>query len=81
METKEYKGIITIGGKEYQCEVIDGIAYANGMIIDEFIKTLPYEDLMNTALMGAMITDCKNDGIDVSPKAILQSIENTENIN
>lgn len=66
------KGKITIGGKTYECEVIDGIRYVDGKTIDEFMRTLPIEDIINVAMAGASVNT------RVSPRKLLKEIEKNE---
>ena len=40
---KKYKGTVRIDGKEYPCEVKNGVRYINGMTVDEFYNTLPLD--------------------------------------
>lgn len=68
------KGKISIGGKTYECEVIDGIRYVDGKTIDEFMDTISIEDVMNLAIVGSSA------GTKVSPRELLKTIEkNTQN--
>lgn len=38
---EKYKGKLTLGNKEYECEVIDGVRYIDGKTVDEFYNELP----------------------------------------
>lgn len=50
--TPNMKGKITLGGKQYLAEIINGIQYVEGKTIDEFIKTLSPDDFIDAAIIG-----------------------------
>lgn len=52
MNEKEYKGKITIAGKQYDCEVIKGERFINGMAVEKFIETLDPFILCDMAEVG-----------------------------
>jgi len=41
-----------INGKEYPVEVRNGEPYINNQTVDEFMKTLPFEDIAHFAELG-----------------------------
>lgn len=44
---EKYKGKLTLGNKEYECEVIDGVRYIDGKTVDEFIMNCRLKKLLN----------------------------------
>lgn len=62
---KEYKGVLKLNGKEYKCEVIDGVPYIEGMRHDEFIDFLAdkgdWTAISDLAIIGMQaVKDKKN---------------------
>ncbi|MDD5006470.1 MAG: hypothetical protein PHS93_09535 [Candidatus Omnitrophica bacterium] len=49
---KKYKGLVSIGGRKYDCEVIDGERFIDGKTVDEFLKTLDPLTLCDMAIVG-----------------------------
>lgn len=49
------KALIKIGQSTYPCEVRDGVRYVNGMTVDDFIDTLPVDELVIVAKLGKAI--------------------------
>lgn len=49
---EKYKGKITLGNKEYECEVIDGVRYIDGKTVDEFYNELPIEEVIKLVRVG-----------------------------
>lgn len=47
-----YKGLAKIGSKVYKCHVVDGIRYIDGKTVDEFIKTLSPELIVEMFFAG-----------------------------
>ena len=49
---EKYKGKLTLGNKEYECEVIDGVRYIDGKTVDEFYNELPIEEVIKLVRVG-----------------------------
>lgn len=47
---EKYKGKLTLGNKEYECEVIDGVRYIDGKTVDEFYNELPIEEVIKAVI-------------------------------
>ena len=45
MNQQKYSGTMTIGGKVYRVEVVNGERYVEGMPVEAFLKTLSLNDL------------------------------------
>lgn len=54
---KEYKGQCAIAGKKYDCEVRNGVRYINNMTVDNFIKTLSFEEVLQAAVVGKAVIE------------------------
>lgn len=76
---KEYKDKVLIGGKEYACEVIDGVRYIDGKTTDEFVRTLDIDTIRNLSVVGFCAVECEKKGVDFSAKKTLDCLETTEN--
>lgn len=77
----KHKGKVTIAGVEYSCEVIDGVRYIDGKTVGEFLKTLSREAVFNLAAVGSVAVKAERDGLEISPAAVLKSIEGQEQPN
>lgn len=77
----KHKGRVTIAGVEYLCEVVDGIRYIDGKTVEEFLKTLPREAVFNLAAVGSVAVKAERDGLEISPSAVLKSMEGQEQSN
>jgi hypothetical protein len=49
--------VVTISGKHYNVEIVNGEPYINNMSIPEFMKTLTPAELMDTAVVGSHVVD------------------------
>ena len=75
---KVFKGIATIAGKKYPCEVRNGIQYIDGKTVDEFMDTLPADVLMDMARVGAGFIDAKKEGRNFSPQEAANDIHSVK---
>lgn len=64
---KEFKGKVCISGKEYTCEVINGVRYIDGVETSEFMKRLSIKDILQLSNIGAAAVDAEIEGVDFSP--------------
>lgn len=46
------KGTVTIDGKTYNCEVVNGERFIDGKTVDEFMKSLPTDTIQRLAQVG-----------------------------
>jgi hypothetical protein len=60
---KKLKGTIQIGTKRYSCEIKNGTYYVNGLIVDEFVKTLPPYELAKVTMVGLMALQDEMNGV------------------
>lgn len=75
----EFKGKITIAGKTYDCEVRNGVRYIDGVTSDEFIKRLPFDEVLNLCMTGIVAVEAEKGGIDVSAKRVYESFDQNPN--
>lgn len=73
------KGKVKIGDREYDCEVINGERYIDGIPASEFIDRLPIEEVLKFALTGAMKMDCDKNNIPVLATNIYHSLDKKHN--
>lgn len=71
----EYKGTLAVDGKTYKVEVIDGIRYIDGKTVDMFLLTLPFDALIDMAVVGVQAT---KDKISSTKEQSYQDIANKE---
>lgn len=50
--TQNQRGRIVIGELVYDCEIRNGVRYTGGMPNEQFVQTLPEEQLIDLALYG-----------------------------
>lgn len=62
-----YKGELTLFGVTYEVEVINGERRINGMSLLEFVLSLPREQKLELAKIGARALDAERNGEDYSP--------------
>lgn len=72
---KQYKGQIRVAGRTYECEVINGVRYIDGMIVDEFYESLDPITRMKFALLGATAIDCEKQGVDIPKQKTLDAMD------
>lgn len=46
---------VTIGGKNYPVEIVNGERMIDGKTVDDFMKTLCTEDLLDLGILGAKV--------------------------
>lgn len=46
-----------LNGKSYNVEVVNGIPMVEGKTVDEFIRTLNFETLLQAAVVGKLVTE------------------------
>lgn len=68
------KGKLNIGDRVYDCEVVDGERYIDGVPASEFLKRLPFDELMKLAITGGIKMDCDHNNVEVSAKGIYDSL-------
>lgn len=73
------KGRVKIGNREYDCEVINGERYIDGLPASEFLDRLPIEEVMKFALTGAIKIDCDESKISVPATDIYSSLDKKPN--
>lgn len=69
----QYKGKVSIAGKEYTCEVINGVRYIDGVTVYEFAKRLSKMEFIELS------TDVKKyieDNMDVLKEEIKRNSRN-----
>ena len=71
---EKYKGKLTLGNKEYECEVIDGVRYIDGKTVDEFYNELPIEEVIKLVRVGFEALKAEKNGEAFSPKEEYQRI-------
>jgi len=78
---KQYKGTVMIGGKPIECEVKNGVPYIDGKTVDEFMKTLTPEQIMQFAVVGKAVVEDKIDGVGKprSPQKMLNEFHQAKN--
>lgn len=76
---KQYKGKVLIAGKEYNCEVIDGIKYINGVTVSEFAKHLSPAEIFELANVGAAALDAERENRKFSPNMMYMEIRSSKN--
>lgn len=54
---KEYKGVITLSGKKYNVEVINGECFVEGKHVNDFMKTITFEEMIQLAVVGKAVTE------------------------
>ncbi len=74
----KYTGEVTIAGKKYQCEVINGVPYIDGMTVDAFIDTLPIETLVDAAIVGRALS-WNNKKVSPSPQQMFNELHQSKN--
>lgn len=62
-----YKGKLTLFGVTYDVEVINGERRINGMPLLEFVLSLPREQKLELAKIGARALDAERNGEEYSP--------------
>lgn len=60
---KKFKSKFVLDGKTYECEVIDGVRYVEGKMVDEFFETLADDQKLRFARVGKMALDGEKRGI------------------
>ena len=55
-----YSGVLTIQGKKYNCQVVNGVSFVEGQPIDDFLDTLDYKALVELCKVGISIL--RNEG-------------------
>ena len=65
---EKYKDKLTLGNKEYECEVIDGVRYIDGKTVDEFYNELPIEEVIKLVRVGFETLKAEKNGEAFSPK-------------
>lgn len=66
---------VMISGKEYPVEVRDGEPYINNQTVDEFMDTLPLNDLARFAKLGLNIIQQPLTGKEIYPQEDLAELE------
>jgi hypothetical protein len=77
MKNKTYTGQVSIGDKNYDCEVIDGVRYIDGKTVDEFYNTLPVEEIIKLAMVGVAAIENEKKRIPISPTGIYNNLNLT----
>lgn len=78
--TQKYKGKFKLNGKQYSCEVINGIAYIDGKTVSEFVKTLDSVTLSEFAKVGRQaLIDEKNGTKPNSYQGMMDGFHITKN--
>ena len=72
---EKYKGKITLGNKEYECEVIDGVRYIEGKTVEKFVAELPDEEFNALFVVRVKALKAKKNGEPFSPKEEYQRIK------
>lgn len=75
MGAKTYKGVVRIAGKEYPCEVIDGVRYIDGVTVWEFMKRLDSTTIGNLAKIGKTAVEFEKAGVNFPAQKTLDSLE------
>lgn len=69
------KGKITLSGKQYDCEIINGKPYIEGKTVDEFVKTLSPEAFLDAVCIGVIsITNP-----EISPQKVASNLHSKRN--
>ncbi len=58
---------VTIGKKEYEVEIKEGISYIDGQTVDKFIKKLSKDDILRMAKVGRIVIDDERKGVTPPP--------------
>lgn len=74
-DKETHKGVVRIAGKEYPCEVIDGVRYIDGMTVSEFMETLDTDTLIKLAKIGKTAIEFEKAGVDFPAQKTLNSLE------
>lgn len=74
-----FKGKVSIAGKEYNCEVVNGIRYIDGVTVSEFAKRLSSAEILELAMVGACAVDSEKENRESSPGAMYREIRNQKN--
>jgi len=72
---KSYTGVLTIQGKKYNCQVVNGVRFVEGQPIDDFLGTLHYSALVE--LCEAGISIARNEGN--SPQQMMDEFHQSKN--
>lgn len=64
-----HKGTVRIGGKSYPVEVVNGERFIDGKTVDEFMKSLSVDEVMDMAQIGhAALKDEKAGTVGEQPR-------------
>lgn len=74
-----FKGKVSISGKEYNCEVVNGIRYIDGMTVSEFAKRLSSAEILELAMVGADAIDAEKENRVSSPGVMYGEIRYQKN--
>lgn len=76
---EQYKGKISIAGKEYTCEVINGVRFIDGMTVFEFMKRLSTLELIELYEVGYAALEAEKENREFSPNAMYKKIRCSKN--
>ncbi len=77
-----HSGTATIAGKKYPCEVNkDGVPFIDGKTVDEFMKTLTPDELVQCAMVGGFVMDdvINKDTKPRSPQRMMNELHQSKN--
>lgn len=69
-----YTGKVKIGNKVYDCEVVDGVRYIDGVTVTEFLERLPFEEQFKFAMTGYAVKECEKNETPVSAGKLYESL-------
>lgn len=75
----KYKGKLTLFGVTYDVEIINGERRINGMSLLEFVLSLPREQKLELAKIGARALDAERNGEEYRPMQDYKEMQLKEN--
>lgn len=75
----KFKHKVSIAGKEYVCEVIDGVRYIDGVTVSEFYSRLSPMEIAELARVGAAALDAERRRQSFFPSTMYREIRHLKN--
>jgi hypothetical protein len=76
---KQFKGKVSIAGKEYTCEVINGVRYIDGVTAYEFAKRLSTMEFIELSEVGSKALEAEIENRKFSPNFMYEEIRHSKN--